>query len=152
MDEPVVDDAALLKSKPKREKSDKQKEVWAKAQQTRLENAQLKKDALAKAKEDIDNKKKKKVVIEPDEPEPVVLAKPKEKEQPKPKPKVVYESDSEPEVVVIKKKKKKHIAIFNQRNQPKYTLMINYVSKKKNRVPVEEGRGGRGGNTLRGGT
>ena len=104
MDEPVVDDAALLKPKPKREKTDKQKEVWEKAQQTRLANAQLKKDALAKAKEEIENKKKKKVVIEPDEPEPE--SEPKPLAKPKPKPKVVYESDSEPEVVVIKKKKR----------------------------------------------
>lgn len=98
MEEPVADDSALLKPKPKREQSDKQKAVWAKAQQTRLGNAQLKKDALAKAKEDIENKKKKKPVPEVVEPE--VLAKTKAK------PKVVYESDSDPEIVVIKKKKK----------------------------------------------
>ena len=111
MDEPVVDDAALLKQKPKREKTDKQKEVWAKAQQTRLGNAQLKKDALAKAKEDIENKKYKKTVnkAEPDEPELEPEPKSKYLAKPKPKPKVVYESDSEAEVVVIKKKKKQVI-------------------------------------------
>jgi len=93
-----TEDSELLKQKPKREQSEKQKAVWAKAQQTRLDNAQLKKDALAKVKESIENKKK----VEP-EPEPakVHLA--------IKKPKVVYESDSEPEVVVIKKKKKKQV-------------------------------------------
>mgnify|MGYP003649843058 CR=1 FL=1 len=93
-----TEDSELLKPKPKREQSEKQKAVWAKAQQTRLDNAQLKKDALAKVKESIENKKK----AEP-EPEPakVPLA--------IKKPKVVYESDSESEVVVIKKKKKKPI-------------------------------------------
>lgn len=111
MEEPVAEDSALLKPKQKREQSEKQKAVWAKAQQTRLANAQLKKDALAKAKEDIENKKKKKPVAvpeveEPDEPE--VLAKPKAK------PKVVYESDSEPEVVVVKRKKKKQQIVYEE--------------------------------------
>ena len=55
MEEPVAEDSALLKPKPKREQTEKQKAVWAKAQQTRLANAQLKKDALAKAKEDQKN-------------------------------------------------------------------------------------------------
>lgn len=49
--------------------------------------------------------------------------------------------------------KKKHTATFNQRNQPiHFDDQLRYISNKKNRVPVEEGRGGRGGNTLRGGT
>ena len=55
MEEPVADDSALLKPKPKREQTDKQKAVWAKAQQTRLANAQLKKDALAKAYDTLTN-------------------------------------------------------------------------------------------------
>ena len=42
MEEPVPDDSALLKPKPKREQTDKQKAVWAKAQQTRLAKRILK--------------------------------------------------------------------------------------------------------------
>ena len=63
MDEPVVDDAALLKPKPKREKTDKQKEVWEKAQQTRLANAQLKKDAFILS----DEEKIKKIMMATDQ-------------------------------------------------------------------------------------
>jgi len=103
---PPTDDASLLKSKPKREQSDKQKEVWKKAQETRLANAKLKKDALAKAKEDIENKKKPKPIINEVLPTPSPLA-----SKPKKEPKIIYEqeSDSEPEIVVVKKKKKKII-------------------------------------------
>ena len=95
-EESISDESALLKPKPKREQTEKQKAVWAKAQQTRLDNAKLKKEALSKAITEIESKKKK-----PKEELPLAI------EKPKPKPKVVYESDSEDEVVVVKKKKKK---------------------------------------------
>lgn len=93
---PATDDSVLLKPKTKREKTEKQKAVWAKACETRISNAKLKKEALAKAKEEIENKKNKKSTEDL-----AVIEKPT-----KSKPKVVYESDSEPEVVVVKKKKK----------------------------------------------
>ena len=95
-EQPISDDSALLKPKPKREQTEKQKAVWAKAQQTRLDNAKLKKEALLNAISEIESKKKK-----PKEEPPLAI------EKPKPKPKVVYESGSEDEVVVVKKKKKK---------------------------------------------
>ena len=46
-DEPTDDsniDDSILKPKPKREQTEKQKAAWAKAQQTRLDNAKLKKE------------------------------------------------------------------------------------------------------------
>jgi hypothetical protein len=94
---PATDDSVLLKPKTKREKTEKQKAVWDKACETRINNAKLKKEALAKAKEEIENKKNKKST----DTDLAVIEKPT-----KAKPKVVYESDSEPEVVVVKKKKK----------------------------------------------
>lgn len=93
---PATDDSVLLKPKTKREKTEKQKAVWDKACETRINNAKLKKEALAKAKEEIENKKNKKSTEDL-----AVIEKPT-----KSKPKVVYESDSEPEVIVVKKKKK----------------------------------------------
>jgi hypothetical protein len=93
---PATDDSVLLKPKTKREKTEKQKAVWDKACETRINNAKLKKEALAKAKEEIENKKNKKYTEDL-----AVIDKPT-----KSKPKVVYESDSEPEVIVVKKKKK----------------------------------------------
>lgn len=94
---PATDDSVLLKPKTKREKTEKQQAVWDKACETRINNAKLKKEALAKAKEEIENKKNKKSTSE----DLAVIEKPT-----KSKPKVVYESDSEPEVIVVKKKKK----------------------------------------------
>lgn len=106
----IIDDIELLKKpKPKRPQSDAQKAVWAKAQQTRLNNAKLKKDALNKAKEDIESAKAK--ASSPMSP-PVDLAKPKVKSSPK----IVYqeESEDEPEVIVVKKKKKKPPVIYQE--------------------------------------
>jgi hypothetical protein len=98
---PPVDDSALLKPKPKREQSEKQKAVWAKAQQTRLDNAKAKREAAAKALDELENKKK----LKEDKQKAKIakhLATP---------PKVLYESESEeePEVIVVKKKKPKKV-------------------------------------------
>lgn len=100
---PPTDDASLLKPKPKRAKTEAQMAVWKKAQETRLANAKLKKDALAKAKQDIEDKKKSKPTTD----ESVIAKPPLAKKEPK----IIYkdESDSEPEIVVVKKKKKKII-------------------------------------------
>ena len=105
-EEPITDDS-LLKPKPKREQSEKQKAVWAKAQQTRLDNAKLKKEALSKAIEDIAKKKK------PKEP-PLAIEK---AAPPPPKPKIVYESESDDEVVVVKKKKKKPKVVYESEEE-----------------------------------
>lgn len=108
----IIDDIELLKKpKPKRPQSDAQKAVWAKAQQTRLNNAKLKKDALNKAKEDIESAKAKATPPTSMSP-PVALAKPKVKSSPK----IVYqeESEDEPEVIVVKKKKKKPPVIYQE--------------------------------------
>ena len=86
----IAVDASLLKPKVKREQSEKQKAVWAKAQQTRIENAKVKRELVTKIKEDKIARQEAKLAK--------YLAK-------KPIPKIIYESDSEPEVVVIKKKK-----------------------------------------------
>lgn len=104
-----TDDASLLKPKPKRQQSEKQKAVWAKAQQTRLDNAKLKKDALNKAKETIENAKNK--IVLPTEKPPTILAK-----KPKQTPKIIYEEESEdePQVIVVKKKKKKAPVIVQE--------------------------------------
>ncbi len=100
---PPVDDSALLKPKPKREQSEKQKAVWAKAQQTRLDNAKAKREAAAKALEELENKKKLK-----EDKQKAKIAKSTNLAK---TPKVLYESESEeePEVIVVKKKKPKKV-------------------------------------------
>ena len=107
-DDSNIDESAPLKPKPKREQSEKQKAVWAKAQQTRLDNAKLKKEALSKAIEDIAKKKKPK-----GEP-PLAIEK---AAPPPPKPKIVYESESDDEVVVVKKKKKKPKVVYESESE-----------------------------------
>jgi hypothetical protein len=101
--EPITEQSQSL-LKPKRVKSEAQQAVWKKAQETRLANAKLKKDALAKAKEEIENKKKPKPDLPITEPIPKPPLAKKE-------PKIIYENDSddEPDVVIVKKKKKKKI-------------------------------------------
>lgn len=94
---PAVDDSSLLKPKPKREQSEKQKAVWAKAQQVRLDNAKAKRDVAAKVLVEYENNKK----IKEDK-KRAKIAKHLAVE-----PKVVYESESEPEIIVVKKKKQK---------------------------------------------
>lgn len=117
------DDSVLLKPKPKRTKTPAQQAVWDKACALRIANAKLKKDALANAKAEIENKKKGIVpVVEPPVvvDVPVVKAPVKSKAPAAPlakkKPKVVYESDSEsePEVIVVKKKKKKQQVVYEE--------------------------------------
>ena len=100
-----IDESALLKPKPKREQTEKQKAVWAKAQQTRLDNAKAKRDVAAKAREELENKRKLK--------EEKHLAKSAKQLK---APKVVYESESEsePEVIVVKKKKKKQQIVYEE--------------------------------------
>lgn len=100
-----IDESALLKPKPKREQTEKQKAVWAKAQQTRLDNAKAKRDVAAKAREELENKRKLK--------EEKHLAKSAKQLK---APKVVYESESEdePEIIVIKKKKQKKQQVVYQ--------------------------------------
>jgi len=109
------DDSVLLKPKPKRIKTPAQQAVWDSACALRIANAKLKKDALANAKAEIENKKKgvAPVVAPPvvvDVPEVKHKAKPESPDAPlaKKKPKIVYESESEsePEIIVVKKKKK----------------------------------------------
>jgi hypothetical protein len=106
------DDSVLLKPKPKRIKTPAQQAVWDKACALRIANAKLKKDALANAKTEIENKKKG-VAPVVDVPEIKQKAKPESPAAPlaKKKPKIVYESESEsePEIVVVKKKKKKQV-------------------------------------------
>lgn len=117
------DDSVLLKPKPKRNKTPAQQAVWDKACALRIANAKLKKDALANAKAEIENKKKgvAPVVAPPvvvDVPEVKQKAKPESPDAPlaKKKPKIVYESESEsePEIVVVKKKKKKKQIVYEE--------------------------------------
>lgn len=116
------DDSVLLKPKPKRNKTPAQQAVWDKACALRIANAKLKKDALANAKAEIENKKK---GVAPIVAPPVVVDVPEVKPEVKPKaspplakkkPKIVYESDSEsePEVIVVKKKKKKQQIVYEE--------------------------------------
>jgi hypothetical protein len=117
------DDSVLLKPKPKRIKTPAQQAVWDKACALRIANAKLKKDALANAKTEIENKKKggAPMVAPPvvvDVPEIKQKAKPESPAAPlaKKKPKIVYESESEsePEVIVVKKKKKKQQIVYEE--------------------------------------
>lgn len=129
-DNVATDDQAILKPKTKREQSEKQKEVWARAQKTRLENAKLKKEALAKAKEEIENKRYK-----PSK-KPVSEAEPSEPYAKKAPTKVVYESDSEPEVVIVKKKKKKQV-VYEESSSESEPEPPPPPKKKKSVAPVE---------------
>ena len=126
MEEEPLDESIQLKTSKKR--SQAQIAAFEKAQQKRLENAKLKKDAIDKAKKEIEediiaeqNKnaptpvkqkkpKKEKDLIEPHtaEQEEVLPPKPKPK-PPKKEPKVIYQdaSESEEETIIVKKKKKK---------------------------------------------
>jgi len=98
---PPVDDSALLKAKPKREQTEKQKAVWAKAQQVRLDNAKAKREVAAKALEELENKKK----LKEDK------QKAKAAKHLATTPKILYESESEgePEIIVVKRKKEKKV-------------------------------------------
>lgn len=88
--------------KPKREQSEKQKAVWAKAQQTRLDNAAAKREAITKNKDEKQLKREIKIAK--------ALAK-----QEKFKPKIVEsESEDEQEVIIVKKKKKTQPKIIYQ--------------------------------------
>lgn len=81
--------------KPKREKSEKQKAVWEKAQQTRLDNAAAKRQAITKNKDEKQLKREIKIAK--------ALAKEIKKQ---PISTHDEESESEEEIIIVKKKKK----------------------------------------------
>lgn len=129
----ATDDSVLLKPKIKKEKTEKQKAVWAMACETRISNARLKKEALSKAKEEIDNKRNKKI-----EDDLAVYTK-----KMKAKPTVVYESDSEPEIIVVKKKKKKPQVVYEEESsedeappQPKKAKPPVIVTSTTQKLPI----------------
>jgi len=133
MEDDPLDDSIVLK--PKKPRSAAQLAAFEKAQQKRLANALLKKEALEKAKNDIvvEREKTKKVykpkakleVEEAEEkpaPKPEPTPTPLKTDQPpvkkpiaKKEPKIIYESDSdEDDVVIVKKKKKKPKVIYEE--------------------------------------
>jgi hypothetical protein len=133
MEDDPLDDSIVLK--PKKPRSAAQLAAFEKAQQKRLANALLKKEALEKAKNDIVvEREKTKKVYKPkakaeaeEEEEPKVEEKPKSTPTPlktdqppvkKPvlrkEPKIIYESESEDDVVIVKKKKKKPKVVYEE--------------------------------------
>jgi hypothetical protein len=128
---PPVDDSALLKPKPKREQTEKQKAVWAKAQQTRLDNAKAKREAAAKALEELENKKKLK-----EEKKKAKLAKSNDLAK---TPKVLYDSESEeePEVIVVKKKKPKKVIYQEESSDEETPAIPAPLPREKKPVPAQ---------------
>ena len=121
MEDDPLDDSIVLK--PPKPRSAAQIAAFEKAQQKRLANALLKKQALEKAKNDIvvEREKTKKVYkpkakLEEEEeaeekPAPTPTPTPLKTDQPpvkkpliKKEPKIIYEEDSEEDVVIVKKK------------------------------------------------
>lgn len=133
MEEESLDESIQLKKSKKR--TEAQIAAFEKAQQKRLENAKLRKDAIEKTKKEIEQEiiaeqkknappppkqkksKKEKDLIEAhsDHDEEVLPPKPKPK-PPKKEPKVIYQdaSESEGETIIVKKKKKKQPKIIYQ--------------------------------------
>lgn len=120
-----IDESALLKPKPKREQTEKQKAVWAKAQQVRLDNAKAKREVAAKAREELNNKKKLK--------EEKHLAKSAKQLK---APKVVYESESEdePEIIVVKRKKEKKVVYQEESSEDEKPAPL---PREKKSVPAQ---------------
>lgn len=134
MEDDPLDDSIVLK--PKKPRSPAQLAAFEKAQQKRLANALLKKEALEKAKNDIvvEREKTKKVYkpkakAEAEAEEPKVEEKPAPEPTPTPlktdqppvkkpiakkEPKIIYESESEDDVVIVKKKKKKPKVVYEE--------------------------------------
>ena len=128
MEDDPLDDSIVLK--PKKPRSAAQLAAFEKAQQKRLANALLKKEALEKAKNDIvvEREKTKKVYkpkakleVEEAEEKPAPTPTPLKTDQPpvkkpiaKKEPKIIYESESEDDVVIVKKKKKKPKVIYEE--------------------------------------
>jgi 23S rRNA-/tRNA-specific pseudouridylate synthase len=132
MEEEPLDDSIVLK--PKKPRSPAQLAAFEKAQQKRLANALLKKEALEKAKNEIvvEREKTKKVYIPKamkaveeqkveETPAPAPTPTPLKTDQPpvkkpvpKKEPKIIYEEDSEDDVVIVKKKKKKPKVIYEE--------------------------------------
>lgn len=110
----ILESETVSLLKPKREQSEKQKAAWAKAQQTRLDNAAVKREAFAILKEAKDAKREltiaktlakqekniKKIIeeseSESEEEQEVIIVK-KKKKKPKPQPKIIYQEASSSE-------------------------------------------------------